>query len=429
MDDRPAEQFYCQQVLSLLADFSQFGRLENGGITRLAGSAEDKLARDYLCSWFERNGFDIRIDQIGNIFGLIALSQDKTDQNFFCGSHLDSQPNGGRFDGALGVACACATGLFVRDAVRSGQIEPAYQTYVVACWTGEEGARFQPSLLGSSTFSGAILPDEALSIRDGEGTTLGQVLGKIGYCGSASVPQPTHYFELHVEQGTKLQDAFCPVGLVENCWGASKFTVEITGRPDHTGPTPMNIRRDAMLAASHLIVRINDLPKELSSTLHSSVGRIEVAPNSPNTVADRVRLWVEVRSDDEAALSDAQDDIGSALTEIAAMTGCSLRIIRTDKRDAIEFDKDSLIKVGSALQNAGMHYRKLSTIAGHDAVAMQSICPSTLMFVPSKDGISHSPEEFTSGEDIAAGFKGMLHAVSSLISVQDDVLPAEVVNA
>ena len=416
-NDSSASQRSHAVLLDLFAALSSFGETEKGGVSRLAASAEDGQARDYLCDWLQHNDYTVLIDQVGNIFGILDLGQGEATRHFFCGSHLDSQPDGGKFDGTLGVACACVAGLEMRDAVAKGQLCPTFQYFVVACWTGEEGARFQPSLIGSSTFAGLMPLQTALNRKDRDGISLKTALSKIGYLGNVTAPQPDHYLEIHIEQGPILEKAAMPMGVVSSCWGAKKILVRANGRPDHTGPTPMEERRDALLAASHLVVQVHEISRQSSATLYSSVGRIEVSPNSPNTIAEKAQLWIEFRSNDAAALVGAERKLSALLGTIGASTNCDLEILSTETRDVIEFDKLSNGIVQEALSNAGIPSMNMSTIAGHDAIRLQSVCPSTLLFVPSRDGISHSPEEFTSDRDICAGFDGMVHALSSLLTV------------
>lgn len=415
-DDAPLNHAARNTLLDLLSEFGKIGVTQSGGISRLAASPEDGLARDFLCDWLKRHDFEILVDEIGNIFGVLDLTRGDPARHFFCGSHLDSQPDGGKFDGVLGVVCACVCGLEIWDAVAKGRVDPSYRFYVVACWTGEEGARFQPSLIGSSVFDGSVPLEHALARQDQYGVSLREALSRIGYLGNAKVPAPGHYLEIHIEQGAKLQNANKPVGIVSSCWGAKKMRVEVSGRPDHTGPTPMEDRRDALLAASHLVVQANEVSRQSSSTLYSSVGRIEVSPNSPNTIADKVQLWVEFRSNDGEALLEAERQFERSFARIAASTGCELKVASAEDRAVVEFDRQSIAIVEDILSKSNIPYLHMSTIAGHDAIRLQSVCPSTLLFVPSENGISHSPEEFTSDEDICAGFDAMLHAVSSLIS-------------
>ncbi len=403
-------------LLELFAQFGEFGKVAGGGISRLAASEADRQARDFLCHWLEENNCEVVVDRVGNIFGILDLKSGDPDAYFFCGSHLDSQPNGGRFDGTYGVACACITALAVELAVRKEALKPCCRYFVVVCWTGEEGARFQPSLLGSGVFTGEIPARTALIAKDEDGISLGEALSRIDYLGEGEGPHPSHYFEIHIEQGPHLERAGKEVGVVTSCWGARKLRTEITGRPDHTGPTPMDERQDALLAAAHIAVRVNELANTASAPVHGSVGRMEIAPNSPNTVAERVSVWIEFRSGDEAVLQDIERDLISSFTDVEELSGCKIELDSRDRRDVIDFDYAASARVEAVLDEADISHMRLSTIAGHDAIRLQKICPSTLMFVPSRGGISHSPEEFTSEGDMAQGLNAMTCAVANLIN-------------
>jgi len=403
-------------LLELMAEFARFGATDNGGVSRLAGSADDGKVRDYLCDWLTRHDYAVKVDAVGNLFGCLDLNSGDPAQYFFSGSHLDTQPVGGRYDGALGVACACVAGLVLRDAVQSGAVSTHYRYYMAVCWTGEEGARFQPSLLGSSAFAGALSVETALASKDSSGQTLFDALCTIGYHGTDVIPSPACYLELHIEQGTQLEAEQCAVGVVSACWGAKKLTVECVGQPDHTGPTPMAARKDALLAASQIIVTVHGLTERDGCSLHSSVARIEVSPNSPNTVADHVSVWIELRSPEAHCLTTSHQALQKELDRIAVNTQCTLSIIDETDRGVIQFDRTSQDIVKSRLDENGIGNLSMTTIAGHDAIQLQSLCPSTLLFVPSKDGISHSPDEFTSDEDICTGFDAMLHAASALMA-------------
>ena len=404
------------QVLELLSEFGQFGRTEAGGISRLAASAEDKAARDHLCHWLKANGFVVLVDPIGNIFGVLDFGVTDTDRVFFSGSHMDSQPNGGNYDGCLGVVCACIAALCLKDKIAAKELVPAYRYYVVACWTGEEGARFQPSLIGSSVFEGTLELDDAWGLTDSHGISLKDALEDTGYLGSDDVPRPDRYLELHIEQGTRLEASGDAIGLVDACWGASKLRVQVKGKADHTGPTPMEDRRNALLAASRIVVEVEAISERAEDTLYSSVGRMMLSPNSPNTVVSDAELWVEFRSAHQGALDDAEAALEAALMTIGKKTGCDLSIVLCERRKAIRFDETAVLLAGKALARAGIKHRRLDTIAGHDAIRLQSVCPSALLFIPSKDGITHSPLEFTSDEDVCAGFDAMVVVLAALIA-------------
>lgn len=403
-------------LLTLLGNFARFGETAEGGVARLAASKPDGAARDHLCGWLQENGFKVIIDAVGNIFGILDLGQGDAGLHFFCGSHLDSQPHGGRFDGTLGVACACIGALAIRRAVSAGRLSPAFRHLVVACWTGEEGARFQPSLLGSSVFSGSLHTADALEIRDENGISLREALAGIGYLGTARPPRASRYIELHIEQGTRLETSGIDIGIVTACWGARKLRIEIDGRPDHTGPTPMSERRDALLAAAKVVVQSNEGAIGATSLVHSSVGRMTISPNSPNTIAAHVDLWVEFRAGDENALSKVEEGLALDLVSIERDTGCGIRVGSREVRNVVTLDAAAADRVAGALDRTGISHMQLATIAGHDAVRLQSVCPATLIFVPSRRGISHAPEEFTSDAQLLRGFDAMVVAMAELMS-------------
>lgn len=404
------------KLLELFHKLGEIGKSDTGGICRLAASREDGQARDFLCNWLNDHNFSVLVDEIGNIFGVLDLEKGPKGRHFFCGSHLDSQPEAGKFDGALGVACACIAGLHLHKRIKSDGLDPAFRYFVVSCWTGEEGARFQPSMVGSSVYSGAITTKDALAFTDSDGVDLQSALQEIGYCGSDTIPSADHYLELHIEQGVELENAQIPIAIVTACWGAKKIRLQLNGVADHTGPTPMDVRRNALLTASWVIIQVEELASRSDATLFSSVGRIEVHPNSPNTIADHVQLWIEFRSPNETALDVAEQGLVQALANIEDRTGCTWAFMDVETRKVVSFDKDAISIVEAGWAEASIPHLHLTTIAGHDAIRLQSVCPTTLLFVPSKDGITHSPAEYTSDEDVCAGFEGMVGALSRLMA-------------
>ena len=411
---------FASKALALLHEFGQFGKTAGGGITRLAASQAEKEARDHLCRWLKEHGFTVLIDAIGNIFGVLDLGARDNERAFFCGSHLDSQPNGGNYDGCLGVVSASVAALFLRAKTASKAIRPAYRYYVVTCWTGEEGARFQPSLIGSSVFTGALKLADAWGLCDGDGIRLKDALSATGYLGSDPPPRPDFYLELHIEQGARLEAAGAALGLVEACWGVEKCRLVIQGKADHTGPTPMRERRNALLAAARVVLDVEAIASEARAELYSSVGRMALSPNSPNTVVARAELWIEFRSASKTELQRARDRLADSLTHIGGQTGCKLSITGRETRAVTRFDEAALARAGRALADAGIAHQRLHTIAGHDAIRLQSVCPAALLFVPSKDGVSHSPAEFTTDADVRAGFEAMTIVLSSLIAEAED---------
>lgn len=414
-----------RDFLRLFHEFAAYGAIADGGVNRLAASAEDGAARDHLCAWLRAHSFDVQIDHVGNIYGIMEIAGALSAGTFYCGSHLDSQPTGGRYDGTLGVVSACHAALAVRCAADAGRLHSRYSHLVVVCWTGEEGARYQPSLLGSRVATGGMSARDALAIRDTNGVTLGDALRAIGYLGRDTPPPPDGYLELHIEQGAALEKAGCTIGIVTGCWGAGKLCIAITGAPSHTGPTPMAERRDALLAAAMIITNVHALARDALSVCHSSVAQIEVQPNSPNTVAASVRLWAELRSGDEAALAAMIAGLDEVLNDAALQTGCTLRIEHSETRAAVPFDPAALAGIEAALSDGDISHMRLPTIAGHDAVRVQSVCPASLIFVPSQGGISHAPQEFTSDADMISGLDAMTYALLALLARERDELKRE----
>ncbi len=404
------------ELLHLMADFAAIGRAPSGGVTRLAASKEDGLARDRLCAWIRDNGGEIRIDPIGNIFGVFDLGADYGERALFCGSHLDSQPNGGRFDGTYGVLAAAVAIREIFQKVTERGFASHYRYLVVCDWTNEEGARFQPSLLGSSAFCGALDYAEAIKAQDADGSSLADALQAIGYSGTEDcIPKPDRYVEIHVEQGRELESKNNQIGLVTHCWGARKLRVVFRGEAAHTGPTPMAERKDALLAASYLIAAVNERARRSRPALHGSVGRMEIAPNSPNVVPDETRLWVELRSGDEDTLEDAEAWLRDTLVQIEKSSGCQSLVLASEARAAQAFDVQGLAIAEQALRRIPLSHQRLATIAGHDAVKLQGICPATLLFVPSVEGATHSPEEYTEDRDLVQGLIALMAILEGLL--------------
>ena len=411
-------EFLKAELHELMLRYSQIGRSSDTGVTRLAASREDGEARDFLCYWFRRHNIEIQIDEVGNVFGVIDLKQG--DGALYCGSHLDSQVNGGRFDGTYGVVAACLALRALREEVSQGRVRSSVRYLVVVNWTNEEGARFQPSLLGSSYFTGKIPLETALGYEDGDGISVGAALAAIGYAGGKSdLPEPRWYVETHVEQDSKLEDAGVSVGVVTECWRARKIHLQFLGQADHTGPTPMEKRRDALRAASLMIAAVSEHALSTDGQLYASVGRIVVEPNSPNVVPTSAAIWIELRSTSDQLLDTAEAWVKKKIEEVRDFTGCSDDVFDVVRREAEQFDPNGVALAKSALDQAGLEPVMLKTVAGHDAVAIQREYPSVLLFVPSVNGYSHSPEELTLDEDLENGLAGLIAVLTALVSEQD----------
>ncbi len=391
----------AERLQTMMEEVSIFGGGPDGSMTRLTLSREDGMARDWLGNWFSRHGFEQEVDAIGNQFGKLMLAGANAPV-VMVGSHLDSQPNGGRFDGALGVIAACEAVLAVSERLKAENRLSACNFQVVN-WTNEEGARFQPSLLGSSVFTGAAALDWALERTDGDGITVRQSLDEIGYAGKDKVAIPDALIELHIEGDTTLCKAGERFGIFTRFWGATKYRLAFLGRQAHTGATPMADRKDALLAAAYLIADLKQIAGEHGLELHTSVGRLEVYPNSPNVVPGEAVLFIELRSGSPEILAEAERKMTARIDEAAHKAGVGYEVRSIDRRKAGAFSHGLIALAQTAATMRGETARHLDTIGGHDAVAVSDVCPAVVLAVQSKDGVIHHPTEYTSPEDQALG--------------------------
>ncbi len=383
-------------LMRLMDEVSQHGATAAGGVHRPACTPADGAARDWLRAQWEAAGLRVLVDPIGNMFGVLE-SAGPDASAVMTGSHLDSQPNGGRFDGAYGVVAACAA----LEAVR--QHPAPRRNLVLANWTSEEGARFQPSLLGSSVYAGALPLADALARRDGAGVSASEALAAIGYAGTQAPPPPAAYVELHVECGPRLEAAGRHLGVFQRYWGATKVGVAFVGAQAHTGPTPMRDRKDALLAAASLIVELRALADRSGEALHTSVGRIEVQPNSPNVVPGEAVLFVELRSADAAVLDAAETELTALAKGAAARASVRLELRGVERRRPAAADVALAGLAERCAAARGHEAMPLATVAAHDALSLGALCPSVVIAVPSAGGVCHHPSEFTPPEDLQLG--------------------------
>lgn len=383
---------------------SAIGARPGEGVTRLVASAEDGAARALFSEWMAQGGARMAQDAIGNQFACFDWAGEGSPW-IFAGSHLDTQPRGGRFDGTLGVLAAGCAALGLDGEVRAGRARPTRNLAVVN-WTNEEGARYQPSLTGSSVFSGALPLGNALALTDGAGISLCDALAAIGVDGGTGriPPRPEAYVELHVEQGRTLTEAGRRIGVIEGTWAARKMTVTWIGRAAHTGPTPMADRCDALLAAAQGIAAFEAVIAANHPHLHRSAARLVVEPNSPNVVVERATVWFELRGLDVAELDRAGEAALATFRTAAGGTGTRLEIAADALRPPADMDSQLMAIVDETARSCGFEPLAMRSVAGHDAVALQnSGISSALIFIPSVDGIAHHPDEFTHPEDVQAG--------------------------
>jgi beta-ureidopropionase / N-carbamoyl-L-amino-acid hydrolase len=402
------------RLLANLECLSRIGKLPDGGICRLALSDEDKLARDQLVTWMDESGLDIRIDQVGNIFGVRAGLSNLSP--VMLGSHIDSVIGAGDFDGCYGVLAA----LEVINILNENGIVTK-NPIAVASFSNEEGVRYQPGMLGSSVYSGALDISNALNIVGVDGSIYGGELERIGYAGKmrSGDIRPGVYVELHVEQGPLLDRERIPIGVVDGVVGISWWEVTVSGGANHAGTTPVEMRRDAGLAAAKLVQKTREIALKVGGDQRSTCGMIRFFPNAINVIPGKVILTVDLRNSGEAGLAAAEDLLLTSSREIEASDDVSIAIKLLEKVPAVKFDKDvvsSLEKISGAL---GIRSRRMISGAGHDAQLMARICPTAMIFIPSKGGVSHSPEEFSSPEALTDGGNVLLHSLLVFAGVVD----------
>ena len=327
------------------------------------------------------------------------------------GSHLDSQPRGGRLDGAYGVLASL---LAAHDVAARGNLRKGL---VVVAWTGEEGARFQPSLVGSSVYAGTRALDWTLARRDGQGISVAEALDAIGFRGTDPAPPlPAAYVELHVECAAELERSGRRLGVFDAWWGAHKLEIEITGATAHTGPTAMAQRKDALAAAAKVVTHLRRMADRAKpGALHTSVGRLEVEPNSPNVVPGRVVMFAELRSASGVTMTRARASLDRALTQACAEVGVGARILRDELRPPGRF-APALRRLARATATAlGEEPLPLATIAAHDALPLATVCPSLVIAVPSREGLCHSPREWTDPADLRLGLAWLTAMLERLV--------------
>jgi len=379
--------------------YSEIGATDADGLHRLTLTDSDKRARDALVDDLESLGLDVRVDAVGNVFGRREGTTPDADP-VLVGSHLDSQPFGGRYDGQLGVLTALETLRTLEDE----GIETDRPIEIVN-WTNEEGSRFQHAMLGSAVFAGVTDLEEALALTDDDGTSLGEELERIGYDGDADAsPFGVHsHLELHVEQGPFLEAHDTSVGVVEGVFGMAWQRVTVHGESDHAGPSPMHTRTDAMAAAADAASELNDLPNRLGPDAVTTIGEFSVEPDSINVIPSRAEFTVDVRSYDDEVVAAAKEGIRDELEAACQRHGTDYEVEDVWEIPHTEFDRNVCDVVAEAAETAGVSYERMISGAGHDAKYVNNMAPTAMVFVPSVDGITHNEAEFTEWDDCVAG--------------------------
>ncbi|GAA1498036.1 M20 family metallo-hydrolase [Paeniglutamicibacter kerguelensis] len=392
---------------SFLADFASMssnGATAGGGVDRQAATVADGQNRNWFRGLVEGHGFTVHYDQVGNQYSMLELSPGAP--WIAVGSHLDSQPLGGRFDGAYGVLAGAHAAKRVQEMLAAaGGESNAKFNIVVINWFNEEGCRFKPSMMGSSVYTGKLSAAQVLKTTDPDGVSVREALESIGTIGDFDLPVSA-YVEIHIEQGRSLEDRGLTIGLVESTWGANKYEFVVHGDQAHTGATIIADRQDALLGASALVVAAREIALEHSTEEHmviTSCGEFNVFPNSPVVVASRVNLLVDVRSTDPDVLAAADAALHARVAKIEKMA--NVKIVRGAEHvwGAKAYDQAGLKLAAEAAESLGLSHGVVRTLAGHDSTNMKDLVPTIMLFIPSVEGISHNERELTSDDDMVAG--------------------------
>ncbi len=399
-----------ERLWGMLMDTAAFGATPKGGINRQTLTAEDGAVRAWLQRECEGLGCKVTVDEVGNMFALRPGRHPELPP-IALGSHLDTQPTGGKFDGNLGVLGALEV---MRTLVAAG-----YETnapLVVVNWTNEEGARFSPAMLGSGVFAGVYARASADAAVDPQGVRFGDALDRLGWRGEtkAGAMQLSAYLELHIEQGPILEAEHKKIGIVTGVQAVRWFEVAIAGRESHAGTTPMSRRADAFAACARIATAIRGIVTAHAPAAVGTVGRVEVAPNSPNVVPGAVLMTVDLRHHVDAELGAMEEALRTAIFGIGTEEGVQIETKKLHDIAAVRFHPDCIAAVRTAAETLGHAHREIVSGAGHDAVHLARITPTAMIFVPCKDGLSHNEEESTTLEDCAAGAQVLLEAALAL---------------
>ncbi|MEH6576992.1 MAG: Zn-dependent hydrolase [Amphritea sp.] len=400
------------RLWSRLMAMAEIGATDKGGCNRQALTETDKAGRDLFIQWCENAGCTVQWDQIGNIF-VRRPGRNNDLPPVITGSHLDTQPTGGKFDGVYGVLA----GLEVIETLNDNQIETDAPVEVVV-WTNEEGARFSPAMLGSGVFTGVFELDQALAIRDKQGISVGEALASINYSGSlkAQARPIKAAFEAHIEQGPILESENRQIGIVSGVQGMRWYDLTITGQPAHAGPTPMELRRDPFMGLTAIINKLYALADEFGPWFRVTFGDIKAEPGVRNTVPEKLIIAVDLRHPEQEKL-DQIDTLFRQITE----EECDRHNLNWHIHDewhspAVAFADICVDAVSNATRLLGYTNMSMFSGAGHDSVYVSRIAPTSMVFVPCEKGISHNEAENARSEDLEAGCNVLLNAIISVVN-------------
>lgn len=396
-----------ERLWDSLMEMARIGATPKGGVNRLTLTDLDRESRHLFARWATAAGCTVAVDRMGSMFAR-REGLDPSLPPVMVGSHLDTQPTGGKFDGALGVMAA----LEIVRTLADLDIRTKHPIEIVN-WTNEEGSRFAPACVASGVFGGVIPLEQALAIKDRDGRTIGEELDRIGFAGDRPVGgRRVHaFFELHIEQGPLLEEEGLDIGIVTVANGQKWYEVRLTGVDSHAGPTPMSRRRDALLGAARIVEMVNGIGHAHDPQACATCGMIEAYPNSRNVIPGAVFLTVDLRHPDGDKLLSMDRALRTGMAEIAARTGLGLEVALVADFPPQPFDPACVDAVRRAAKRLGYSAREISSGAGHDAVYMARVAPTAMVFTPCIDGISHNEAENMKPEWATAGANVLLEAV------------------
>jgi beta-ureidopropionase / N-carbamoyl-L-amino-acid hydrolase len=406
-------QIDSARLWGTIHETAQFGATAKGGVRRLTLSAEDKQVRDWFRKACEEAGLEVRVDALGSMFGL-RRGRDMSKPPVGLGSHLDTQPTGGKYDGVLGTLAALEVVRTLNDA----GIET--EAPIVVCnWTNEEGSRFAPAMMASAAYVGDFTTEDILSRKDADGVTVGEALDTIGYRGEMPVGAQKLgcFVELHIEQGPILEAEGKTIGVVDSGQGVLWYDGKIIGFESHAGSTPMPLRRDALATLSEIVLAMEAIAKKHGPNAVGTVGEAVIAKPSRNVIPGEVAFTVDCRSANGEIMDALDRDLRAAVAEIAARRKVEVTLDLVWRKPPTHFNAKLVDAVESAAKMLGYSHRRITSGAGHDACNLNTRIPAAMVFVPCKDGVSHNELEDATQPDCAAGANVLMHTVLALAGV------------
>jgi N-carbamoyl-L-amino-acid hydrolase len=406
-------QIDSARLWDTIHETAKFGATPKGGVRRLTLGAEDKQVRDWFRSACESAGLEVHVDALGSMFGL-RKGRDMSKAPVGLGSHLDTQPTGGKFDGVLGTLAALEVVRTLNDA----GIETETPICIVN-WTNEEGSRFAPATMASAAYAGDYTTENILARTDAAGVSVGEALDTIGYRGEEPVGARKFgaFVELHIEQGPLLEAENKIIGVVDRGQGITWYDGKITGFESHAGTTPMPLRRDALAALSEVVLAIERIAKAHGPNAVGTVGEAVIAAPSRNVIPGEIAFTADIRSPASETLEAIDQDLRAAMAQIASRRRVEISFEAIWRKPPTIFNPKLVEAVENATKSLGYTHRRITSGAGHDACNLANVVPSAMIFVPCKDGVSHNELEDATQADCTAGANTLMHTVLALAGV------------